>query len=281
MKNMFINYQWELFCKELSNEGIQSTTIAKVIEDGNNKKNFFVLKHDVETDPRKALDLAKIENKYSHQGTYYVQGYLLNSHKNVRVLKEIQKLGHEVTYHHDVMDSNKGDLEKAKIDFEKHLKLFEKNGFKVHTVCQHGNPIIERSGYHSNRDFFRDEEVSSFYSRITEVMVNFKSNIKKDYMYISDAGYGWKLIFDPENNDRINSSHKDYKIPNLQVVIKLLKEDNSIIVSTHPHRWSTNKAQATIKNSAFKLIKSIAKKMMKVKIFNKLMSKFYFLAKKI
>lgn len=61
------------------------------------------MKHDVETNPIKALKLAFIENKYSLVGTYYIQANLLNSDKNVAVLKRIQKLGHEVTYHHDVM----------------------------------------------------------------------------------------------------------------------------------------------------------------------------------
>jgi len=278
---MFLYKQWENFCRELDNNGFNSVTAASLINDNVDKGDFLVLKHDVENNPSKALKFAEIENKYFHKGSYYVQAYLLHDEKNIEILKRIKALGHEVSYHHDVMDSNKGDLDEARLEFLRYKKLFEQNGFSISTVCQHGNPIIERDGYTSNRDFFRDKEIQNEFSSITEIMVNFKNKLRVNYKYISDAGYGWNVIFDPENNDVCDSSDKNTPISSLKEVITYLKENRYVIISTHPHRWHTNKYNAVLKDSMFKFVKNIAKILLKIPGMKKVMGRFYFLAKKI
>lgn len=277
---MFIYSQWEEFCKKLKDNGITSISAAsaqKIKQD----RSFLILKHDVETNPSKALKLAQIENKYSHKSSFYVQAYLLNSKKNINILKMIQELGHEVSYHHDVMDSNKGNIEKATKEFQKNLDLFEEHGFPIETVCQHGNPVIEREGYSSNRDFFRDVKTAEIYESISEIMVNFRKRVNVDYKYISDAGYGWKIIFDPENNDVIDSSEMDENLENLDEVIKVINERKAVIISTHPHRWNRNIINARVRNMSFKYIKTIAKLIMKIPFMKKILGRFYYLAKKI
>lgn len=276
---MFIYKYWEVFCKKLCDGGIQSHTAAEVLN--LREKEFLILKHDVETNPKKALALAKIEAKYGHRGVYYVQAYLLNNPRNVKILKKIKELGHEVSYHHDVMDFAGGDIKSADENFLENLKKFEKNGFSVTTVCQHGNPVIERKGYYSNRDFFRNSDIQSKYKSISEMMVNYKKRLGAEYKYISDAGYGWKIIFDPENNDIVNSEKKDIKLDSLDSVIKIIKENNAVIVSTHPHRWYSGKTAAILKNFIFKIIKNTAKTLIKIPFMKKVMGKFYYLAKKI
>jgi len=277
---MFIYNQWESFCKKLNNAGINSITAASLLNKSCDE-SFLVLKHDVETDPSKALELARIENKFNHKGSYYVQGYLLKNKKNILILKEIQKLGHEVSYHHDVMDSNKGDFNEAKKEFEDYVKMFRDNEFVIKTVCQHGNPVVERNGYHSNRDFFRNLNIRKYFEDITEIMVNFKDKTKTDYKYISDAGYGWKVIYDPESNDIIDSSSKDIALNDLEGVLKYIQNNESIILSTHPHRWNRSFLRAKAKNILFVSIKRIAKFLFKIPLFKKVMSRYYYLAKKI
>jgi len=277
---IFVYKQWDDFCRKLKDNGfvsVSAATILKIKPD----KPFLVLKHDVETNPSKALRLAQIENNYLHKGSYYVQVYLLHSSKNIDILKQIQELGHEVSYHHDVMDSNKGDIYKAAEEFQRNIELFENNGFLVQTVCQHGNPIIERDGYSSNRDFFRNAKVTKMYEHISEIMVNFKSKIYEDYKYISDVGYGWKIIFDPENNDVVNSEEKDIALENLDKVLDVIKNRKSVIVSTHPHRWHSNVVSAQAKEIVFKSVKYSTKCMLKIPFMKKMMGRFYYLAKKI
>ena len=168
---IFVLKKWDRFCRKLSEKGMQSIPACEVTQAAG---RYLVLKHDVETNVYRAFQMAQIEKGYGHRGSYYVQAYLLNDERNVHLLKQMQKMGHEISYHHDVMDCCRGDLGAALCEFEKNRCKFVENGFAVQTVCQHGNPIIERVGYHSNRDFFRDAGVCRHYMDISDITVNFK-----------------------------------------------------------------------------------------------------------
>lgn len=274
---IFVLKKWDKFCKELQKKSIYSIS-AKDVTGINNA--YLVLKHDVETDVPKALKMAQIEQKYGHHGTYYVQAYLLNE-KNIKILKQIQAMGHEVSYHYDVMDSCHGDLEKAIQEFEGNIRLFEKNGFKIETLCQHGNPIVERVGYTSNRDFFRSERVQKLYPKLSDIMVNYKKLHNTDYLYFSDAGRKFKMIYDPITNDIVNSEDKDICFKDLNELLKNLSKEGRYIISTHPHRWTKTAALYILKSTIFKIVKFFAKLLIKIPFMKKFMSKYYYLAKKI
>lgn len=276
---MFTYNNWEQFCKKLNESGINSVTASSLLVESYDQP-FLVLKHDVETSPEKALNMAKIENKYNHKGTYYVQGYLLNSQRNISILREIQKLGHEVSYHHDVMDSNKGNVNKALVEFKNYVKMFESQGFLIKTVCQHGNPLVERLGYNSNRDFFRQKCIQEQFSNVFEIMVNFKEKILSDYLYFSDAGRKYKLIYDPINNDINDYSDKDIEVNGLSGMFSYFKNNNCIL-SVHPHRWSRNYFLYFIRSALFKSLRFLARVAYKIPGLKKIMSKYYYLAKKL
>jgi len=270
--------KWDEFCKNLHDNSLISIPACEVKE---TVGKYIVLKHDVETDVPRALELAKIEHKYGHRGSYYVQAYLMVNKKNVDILREMQHMGHEISYHYDVMDSNKGNLEKAIVEFEKNIHLFECNGFHIITVCQHGNPVVERVGYTSNRDFFRSQRVQALYPGIADIMVDFKEKFGTDYTYYSDAGRRFSTIYDPINNDRINSDNKNIKYENLAEVFEAIQSANNVILSTHPHRWTKSAMEYKIKNEFFKVAKSTAKILLHIPGMKKLMGRYYYLAKKI
>lgn len=274
---IFVYKKWDDFCKKLCENGIHSVAAREICED---TQNYLVLKHDVETDVAKAFALASIEQKYGHRGSYYVQAYLLDSPENVQLLTKMQAMGHEISCHYDVMDSCKGDVDKAIAEFDANKKKFEDNGFLLETLCQHGNPIVERVGYTSNRDFFRSQRVQDRYPALSDIMVNFKDMRKTDYTYYSDAGRQFKMIFDPLTNDIVNSDDQNVSYPNLDAVFSSFGEQN-VIISTHPHRWTKSAVKYVVKTAVFKGIKVIAKVLVKIPFMKKLMSKYYYLAKKI
>ncbi len=273
---IFVYSKWEAFCKELQNKGIHSIPARDV---DSSMDTFLVLKHDIENTVSKAYELAKIEHSYGHRGTYYLHAYLLEDPKNVELLHKMQDMGHEISYHYDVMDSSHGDLEKAAAEFEQNRKRFEELGFRIETVCQHGNPVVERIGYTSNRDFFRSQLVQKRYPDIADIMVDYERKYGTDYSYYSDAGRRFNLIYDPINNDVVNSDDKNIPYEDLNQLLAAL--DRKAIISTHPHRWTSSAASYVVKEKLFKAIKSAAKLMMKVPVFKKIMSKYYYLAKKI
>ena len=275
---IFVYKAWEQFCKKLQDAQIVSIPARVVTKDTD---AYLVLKHDVETKVSNAYTIAKIEHKYGHRGSYYVQAYLLDDPENVRLLQQMRDMGHEISYHYDVMDSQKGDLQAAACEFEKNRRNFEENGFPVVTVCQHGNPVVERVGYHSNRDFFRSEAVQKQYPRIADIMVNFKTSVPTQYEYFSDAGRRFKKIYDPINNDIVKSEERDIALADLNELFDALDKTGGNIVSIHPHRWTASAVQYCVKTAVFKTAKAVAKCLMVIPPVKKLMSRYYYLAKKL
>ncbi len=276
---IFVYREWEAFCKKLHAQNIHSVTACSVLSE-KPQTRFLVLKHDVETDVPRAHRLAMIEEKYGHKGTYYVQAYLLKSERNVALLRSMQEMGHEISYHYDVMDSCKGDIDQAMVEYAENVALFEANGFPVTTVCQHGNPVVKREGYTSNRDFFRSQKVQERYPEMADIMVDFPQKSHTEYLYFSDAGRRFKQIYDPLNNDVVPSEDKDTAYDHLRDILPVV-ERSAAIISTHPHRWYRLTAAYFVNLYLFRIIKATAKAAMKVPFLKRLMSRYYFLAKKI
>ena len=274
---IFVYRKWERLCRSLHEKGIHSIPAARVTAE---TSPYLVLKHDVETDVSHALRIAEIEHKHGHAGSYYVQAYLLRDEKNGKMLRQMQELGHEITYHYDVMDSAKGDLVLAMTEFEENRQLFEANGFPVVTVCQHGNPVVERVGYTSNRDFFRSEDVRAAYPGIADIMVNYKEAYGTDYTYISDAGRRFQVIFDPINNDVVKSDDKNVPIEEMDGLLPYVEAGN-VILSIHPHRWSASALLSVVKSGIFTVIRAVARLLVKIPFMKRLMSRYYHLAKKL
>ncbi len=278
---IFIVKNWKKICKTLVEAGKISVPLKEQMGAGGGK-TFLTLKHDVETNVPKAYRLAKVEAELGHQGSYYVQAYLLEKEDNVKLLQEMQEMGHEITYHHDVMDSNKGNLEEAVAEFEKNLRLFQESGFDVVTVCQHGNPVVDRVGYTSNRDFFRSDLVQEKFLNVADIMVDFPVKSGAEYDYYSDAGRKFKLIFDPINNDVEDSEDKNIAYEDEEQLTKqILVRNRSAIISIHPHRWESNGFIAVGKEYAFKGIKKAVKILIKIPMIKKIAGRYYYLAKKI
>ena len=275
---IFTYKKWDAFCAQLKKNGILSIPACDVTPDCD---NYLVLKHDVETNVPNAYRMAHIEHKYGHRGSYYVQAYLMQNEENIRLLKEMQHMGHEVSYHYDVMDSCKGNWEAAIAEFEKNCQMFQKCGFDCVTVCQHGNPVVERVGYTSNRDFFRSSHVQALYPNMADIMVNYPEKYETQYLYFSDAGRIFKRIFDPINNDVVNSDDKNVPYKDLNELFSDLSGETGNIISTHPHRWTDSAVKYVIKSAVFKTVKFGAMLLMKIPFIKKFMSRYYYLAKKI
>lgn len=277
---MFYFRNWDLFCCKLTKSGILLCTAEQSLRLPKETR-FIVLKHDVETSVPKAYRLAKIEHKHGICGSYYVQAYLLEDGNNVRLLREMQEWGHEISYHYDVLDAHSGNYEAAEKDFIKNSNLFMKEGFLYGTICQHGNPIKNRVGYTSNRDFFRHKEIRNRYPQWVDVVVDYSQYAISEYKYISDASYRWNVITEPETND-LHPYIKNVKIGNFRNLIELITtEGYSFIISTHPHRWMDKAWKIYSKIVLFRIIRNTVIVIQKVPVFKWFLNKFYFIAKKI
>ena len=277
---MFYYKNWFSFCKILSMDSRVKCIVSESLKLPLGV-HFIVLKHDVETNVPRALKLAEIEHQYGINSTYYVQAYLLKDKNNITILKKMQDMGHEISYHYDVLDANSGDYVKAEKDFAYWIDRFEKEGFHISTICQHGNPIKKRIGYNSNRDFFRNSKIKSKYPDLVDIVVDYSRYAIDKYVYISDAGYMWKHITEPETND-FNKDALTIPIGNFRKLIRYVGERKcSIVLSTHPHRWERSKFKIQSKILIFKILRSGARMFEKIPFAYSILSRFYFIAKKI
>ena len=271
---MFTHSEWDRFCSIVSSQYncIRADEVRQQSLDG----SWICIKHDVETDVGKALSIAQIEKNHRIRATYFVQSYLLDD--NIDLLQEISNLGHEVTYHYDVLDSNKGDMIAAIEEFSDNVSRFRESGFEVRTVCPHGNPIMQRDGWSSNKDFFRNTDVVELYPHVFDVVVQVKDVVKSKVAYISDAGYGWKLIGNVDENDIQNIG--DIDIDRLSTMLKLIGDSKKVIVSSHPHRWSSHRFIFYYQIILFKFLKYTSKLIKRIPFLKNLVFKYYYLAKK-
>lgn len=192
----------------------------------------------------------------------------------------MQEWGNEISYHHDVMDSNQGNLDNAMEEFERNKQKFEEAGFIVETVCQHGNPIVNRKGYTSNRDFFRSDKVQKTYFNISDIMVNYSTVKDVSYTYYSDAGRKFKMIYDPFTNDLTYSEDRNISYNNLREVLTVLNDNACNIISTHPHRWTGSHFVYICQLLIFKIVKFAAKCLVKIPFCKKFIERHYDMAKK-
>ena len=266
--------EWHRFCKSIDSDRCYTVSELPLLPDS---VKWIAIKHDVETNVKKALKIAEIEAQHKIRATFYIQSYLLE--ENCNLLNKISNLGHEVTYHYDVLDSNAGNIKKALNEFSTTIKKFKELGFPVTSVCPHGNPMMSREGWSSNKDFFRNKEIAKEFSEIFDIVVQGKEKISGKYQYISDAGYGFKVIADILNNDKI--PNEDILIEDIENLLDTTKRRYSVVISTHPHRWNSSLFSAKFVKYRFMLIRKIALLASKSKFLKRIMSKFYFLAKKI
>ena len=271
---ILVHKEWDRICSSVNAK--KCFTISE-LPNLSKDTDWLAIKHDVETNVERALQIALIEAKHGIRATFFIQSYLLNG--NEKCLKKISELGHEVTYHYDVLDSNYGDIELATKEFSKTIDKFELLGFPVTSVCPHGNPMMNRVGWSSNRDFFRDTTVAMKFADIFDLVVQGKQKIARNYAYISDAGYGFNIISDIDGNDRANS--RDIPLSSIEELIERTASSSALVISTHPHRWSQNVISAWFAKLRFFTIRKLAITASRFRVLKRIMSKFYFLAKKI
>ena len=269
---MILNHKnWIKICKEVKTfNHIRADQISKKLT-----QPWVVIKHDIETNPEAALKIAKIEHSFGIHSTFYVQGDLILN--NEKIFKEIQSLGHEITYHYDVLDANNGNFNKASLDFQKNIENFESLGFKIKTICPHGNPLMKRDGWSSNRDFFENEEVRENFKNIFDIVVDL-DDVSKDCIYISDAGYSFNQILNISGKNKENMhASKPIDINNIANLCKF----NPVVISTHPHRWPKYASTFLYRKYFFMLLKQVARYLYKIPIFRNVITRFFFLARKI
>jgi len=203
----------------------------------NNIEKFVILRHDVDRYPKNALKMAKIENSFKIKSTYYFR--IVSQVYKEEIIKQIQNLGHEVSYHYEDLTLMKGNYEKAIKHFKYHLNRFRKYA-EVKTICRHGSPLSKWDNIKLWVKYnYRDLGISLD----TENDINFE-----EVFYISDNGMGWNKK-NTSVRDKV-STHFNIPIKGSDHLMKLIKNNElpeKIMLNAHPDtffdfglRWVLN-----------------------------------------
>lgn len=268
---LFTHKNWNELCLFLTKQS-EVVSVDQYLNMPSDKSRL-ILKHDVEYDIDLAVILGEIESKIGISSTFYFQFDVAISSPS-KVVK-LQKLGHDIGYHYDVLDANNGDYQVAIDEFGEHLKAFSEMGISIKTVCPHGNPIKTRSGWSSNKDFFRSPKVRHKFPEIVDIVVDRDMIFPTKFWYVSDAGYSFKKIGDISNNDRVITPDKKIAMPG-----DLPLGEMNILLSTHPHRWMRSGFNFIVKRSIFFASKKLARTLSQIGFLKPIFDSLYHIARR-
>lgn len=142
-----------------------------------------VLRHDVDTDLQKALEMAELEYQRGIKSTYFVlvtsNFYNLHSCRNRQIVNEIQNLGHTVGLHFDEMSTPEdiGNVGKVIEHIENEIKV----------LTEILNTSITAFSYHRPSKTILDADI------MIQGVVNAYGNLFfKQFKYMSDSRMHWR-----------------------------------------------------------------------------------------
>ena len=184
----------------------------------------IVLRHDVDRSVKNALAMAKLEHEYGIRSTYY---FRYPNTFNLRVMKQIFSLGHEIGYHYEVLDKAKGDSRRAIAIFQKELKIFRKV-FPVKTICMHGNPLTRWDG----RDLWSSYDLRDF-----DLLGEGFLSCSDIPIYLTDTGRNWNGNLNFKDKLTEKNANKNFK--GTEDVIRFINSNKAsrIYLNCHPERW--------------------------------------------
>lgn len=142
-----------------------------------------ILRHDVDTDMQKALEMAELEYRHGVTSTYFVlltsNFYNLYSCRNRKIVNEIQHMGHTVGLHFDEMayPEDVGNADKVTENIKKEIKVLAE--------------ILERNvtafSYHRPTKAILDTDI-----KIEGAINSYGNLFFRQFKYLSDSRMHWR-----------------------------------------------------------------------------------------
>lgn len=192
-------------------------------------EKFIIMRHDVDRKPKNAIDFARIEADLDIYTSYYFRASKNTFRPNI--IKKISKLGHEIGYHYEDVDQERGNTKEALNSFSYNLNKFRKY-VNIETVSMHGNPLTP----YDNRDLWGRANFND-YNLLGEVYLSVDFT---EVVYFSDTNRTW---FDKKtivNDNPRGQSVKPEQINSTFDLIDLIERNrfSRIYLLSHPNRWA-------------------------------------------
>lgn len=142
-----------------------------------------ILRHDIDYDIKKSLDLARIESEQNVSSTYFVllttDFYNIFSKHNVEMIKEIAEMGHDIGLHFDEMNYHDivGDSEAITNAIQNEAHILE-GALDV--------PICSVSMHRPSKEILQAN------LQIPGMINSYSDKYFKSYKYLSDSRRRWR-----------------------------------------------------------------------------------------
>ncbi len=212
-----------------------------------------ILRHDVDSWPINALQMASIEVQAGVKATYYFRTSPLSY--DSLIIRKIVGMSHEIGYHYEDLASCNGNQTKAIQSFVRNLKLF-RSYYPVKTIAMHGRPLSKWD----NLDLWKKHDFKEF-NIIGEPYLSLDFN---KMLYLTDTGNCW----DGDKysiRDNVKTSIK-FNIHTTFDLIYHLQQDllpAQMMLNIHPARWNDNPLKWFIRYYILTLPKYQTKKWVK------------------
>jgi hypothetical protein len=220
------------------------------------KKNDFhgkciaILRHDVDRYPDRSLNMAKLEKTMNICSTYYFR--IVPEIFQPEIIKKIEKMGHEIGYHYEVLDKTKGNIKKALELFKQELKEMRAI-VDIKTACMHGSPLKSWR----NLDIWQKSKPED-YGLVGEPYLSLDY---KKIIYYTDTGRRW----DGEKysvDDHVKQSKTETaRSTNDLINIVNKKAIPQVLIQTHPQRWTGG--GAWVRELIGQNVKNVGKRMLR------------------
>lgn len=197
----------------------------------NKPKNLksVILRHDVDKNPNNAFKMALLEKSLNIRSSYYFR--ILPKSYNIKIIKNIVELNHEIGYHYEDLSMAKGNFQIAIESFKNNLDTFRQL-YPVETICMHGSPLSKWD----NRLLWDKYEYQQL-GIIGEPYFDLNYN---NIFYLTDTGRSWNSS--ASLRDFVNTPIH-FNINSTNDIISLLYKEklpNTIMLNSHPQRWTNN-----------------------------------------
>ncbi len=250
MRDFTLDLYTELL-RSLQRQNYDFQTLYQFITNPSHKS--IIIRHDVDKKPENSLKTAIIENELGIKGSYYFRTKPCSF--NSEIILQIKNLGHEIGYHYESMDTQKGDIDKAYDDFKSNLAIIN-NISEVKTICMHGSPKSK----HDNRLIWSKYDYKSL-GILAEPYLDIDFNT---VFYLTDTGRmwnGWKYSVRDKISEQQIWINRGFNFHKTYDIIERVNNNhfpNQVMINIHPQRW-TNSYYHWIKENVLQRIKNAAK----------------------
>ena len=193
------------------------------------KKEFIILRHDVDLDVKYALKMAKKEYKKDIKSTYYIR-YKKNI-LDYDIIMEICSMGHEIGYHYETLSKMNGNVIEALLLLKEELSAL-KTMFDINTISMHGSPLSK----YNNSDIWENTDFKLF-----DIVGDAQLSIN-DINYYTDTGGKWNSQYNIRDYVKYSNNEllKNFKNKD---IIKMLNDGviTGMYFNMHPERWASDK----------------------------------------